>query len=408
MTTIFCNIVVEEIAAGNRPLGTLNARGYKNLREKFFTQTGKNYTQKQLKNRWDNLKTLYGFWKSLWSDSGLGRHPVLGIPTASDTWWETNTKGHLRREKKAFRYAPPPCLKQWEIMFEKSHVSGQSACIPGEEGGGDSVPNEEERDDDPIQEIGSEQFTPTSSTRTVLKRKVTCDSPRKISPRKKGKNPMMSSASDESSDDEYSKLLEIAVGQQKKMTRLINAANMFDIIKPKDPEFSIVHPKLQEHRFSPHFHGAIGAIDGTHIPVVVPSTEQITHFGRYRCTTQNVLAVCDFDMRFTFVVAGWPGSVHDTRVFNEALQKYADKFPFPPEGKYYLVDSGYPNRKGFLSPYKGEKYHLPEFRQGPEPRDFVPSVAQATSSQPQAHGHEESDMNAFRDSIADALMAMRE
>jgi hypothetical protein len=30
-------------------------------------------------------------------------------------------------------------------------------------------------------------------------------------------------------------------------------------------------------------------------------------------------------------------------------------------GKYYLVDSGYANKKGFLSPYKGEKYHLPEF-----------------------------------------------
>jgi len=29
-----------------------------------------------------------------------------------------------------------------------------------------------------------------------------------------------------------------------------------------------------------------------------------------------------------------PGSVHDTRVFNEALQKYANKFPFPPEGTY--------------------------------------------------------------------------
>jgi hypothetical protein len=74
------------------------------------------------------------------------------------------------------------------------------------------------------------------------------------------------------------------------------------------------------------------------------------------------------------------------RVFNEALVKYADKFHFPPEGKkipnynficdlnyiidnicnicvgnYYLVDSGYPNKNGFLSPYKGEKYHLPEF-----------------------------------------------
>jgi hypothetical protein len=30
-------------------------------------------------------------------------------------------------------------------------------------------------------------------------------------------------------------------------------------------------------------------------------------------------------------------------------------------GKYYLVDSGYPNRKGFLSPYEGETYHLSEF-----------------------------------------------
>ncbi|KAG8055420.1 hypothetical protein GUJ93_ZPchr0001g29631 [Zizania palustris] len=41
--------------------------------------------------------------------------------------------------------------------------------------------------------------------------------------------------------------------------------------------------------------------------------------------------------------------------------------------------------------------------------DFVPSVGQATSTQPQVHGHdEESDMNVFRDSIADALMSMRE
>jgi hypothetical protein len=31
-------------------------------------------------------------------------------------------------------------------------------------------------------------------------------------------------------------------------------------------------------------------------------------------------------------------------------------------GKYYLVDSGYPNRTGYLAPYKGSTYHLPEFR----------------------------------------------
>src|SRR6266498_1933685 len=37
-------------------------------------------------------------------------------------------------------------------------------------------------------------------------------------------------------------------------------------------------------------------------------------------------------------------------------------------GKFYLVDLGYPNRPGYLAPYKGTKYHLPEFRQGPRPR----------------------------------------
>jgi hypothetical protein len=48
-----------------------------------------------------------------------------------------------------------------------------------------------------------------------------------------------------------------------------------------------------------------------------------------------VLAAYDFDMRFTFVVAGSPGSVHVMRVFNEALVKYTDKFPFLQEGKKY-------------------------------------------------------------------------
>jgi hypothetical protein len=31
-------------------------------------------------------------------------------------------------------------------------------------------------------------------------------------------------------------------------------------------------------------------------------------------------------------------------------------------GKYYLIDAGYPLRIGYLTPYKGEKYHLPDFR----------------------------------------------
>lgn len=32
-------------------------------------------------------------------------------------------------------------------------------------------------------------------------------------------------------------------------------------------------------------------------------------------------------------------------------------------GKYYLVDARYTLRKGFLTPYKGQRCHLPDFRQ---------------------------------------------
>ena len=104
-----------------------------------------------------------------------------------------------------------------------------------------------------------------------------------------------------------------------------------DYIRPNDPTFTDVHPTLRKTKFWPHFNNAIGAIDGTHIPVIVPEEERIKHINRKNFTSQNVMAVCDFDMRFTFVVAGWPGSVHDTRVWVDAMVEY-NNYPHPPPG----------------------------------------------------------------------------
>ncbi|KAI5002717.1 hypothetical protein ZWY2020_027367 [Hordeum vulgare] len=59
--------------------------------------------------------------------------------------------------------------------------------------------------------------------------------------------------------------------------------------------------------------------------------------------------------------------MHDTSVLYHALEADKDVFPHPPEGKYYLVDAGYPNRPGYLSPYKGQRYHVPDFRRGVAP-----------------------------------------
>lgn len=68
--------------------------------------------------------------------------------------------------------------------------------------------------------------------------------------------------------------------------------------------------------------------------VMVPASKVVQYVGRHEYSTQNVLAICDFDVRFTFVVVGWLGSVHNMRVFNDAINKYGDKFPHPPPRKY--------------------------------------------------------------------------
>jgi len=44
-----------------------------------------------------------------------------------------------------------------------------------------------------------------------------------------------------------------------------------DIIKPLDPQFRTMHPRLRNPRFYPYFKDCIGGIDGTHVPCVVPN-----------------------------------------------------------------------------------------------------------------------------------------
>jgi hypothetical protein len=139
-------------------------------------------------------------------------------------------------------------------------------------------------------------------------------------------------------------------------------------LRPTNPNFPTVHKRIRnDKRAYPHFKDCIGALDGTHIRVSISPDEQVRYIGKTGIPTQNVLAVCDFDMRFTYVAAGQPGSYHDTSVLYHAFEVDEDHFPHPPEGKYYVVDAGYPNRPGYLAPYKGERYHLPEWHRGMEP-----------------------------------------
>ncbi|XP_039135853.1 putative nuclease HARBI1 [Dioscorea cayenensis subsp. rotundata] len=114
----------------------------------------------------------------------------------------------------------------------------------------------------------------------------------------------------------------------------------------------------------------VGAIDGTHIRVKVSSAEAPKYRGRKDYPTQNVLAACTFDLKFTYVLPGWEGTTSDSRIIKNALSR-----PYPLrilEGKYYLVDAGFMLRSGLITPYRGEQYHLKEYSRNPptNPREL--------------------------------------
>ncbi|XP_028550974.1 uncharacterized protein LOC110111771 [Dendrobium catenatum] len=133
-----------------------------------------------------------------------------------------------------------------------------------------------------------------------------------------------------------------------------------EIIAPGDKFFHDIPEKIiNDTRYMSYFKDCIGVIDGTHVDARIPVEEQAAYIGRYHSLTQNVIAACDFNMCFTFVSPGWEGSAHAVRIFKHAVMDPKYNFPAPPP-----VDAGYPLQRGYLRPYLGTRYHIPDFRRG--------------------------------------------
>jgi hypothetical protein len=111
------------------------------------------------------------------------------------------------------------------------------------------------------------------------------------------------------------------------------------------------------YRFFPYFKNCRGAIDCSHFDAYVPDGAVARYRDRKGSVSQNVLAVCDFSMKFTYVLSGWEGSAADSTVYNDALQK---GLSLPPD-KYFLADAGFPLCDTLLTPYRATRYHLREW-----------------------------------------------
>ena len=68
------------------------------------------------------------------------------------------------------------------------------------------------------------------------------------------------------------------------------------------------------------------------MPFMVGVGISIPYFGRKGYPTQNVMAACNFDMLFTFILPGWEGAAHDTHIFLDTIRKQSNNFPHPPPG----------------------------------------------------------------------------
>lgn len=67
------------------------------------------------------------------------------------------------------------------------------------------------------------------------------------------------------------------------------------------------------------FPNVLGCIDGTHVPIKTPCKDEHLFINRKNFHSINVQGVCDSDLRFTNLVAKWPGSSHDSFIWTDSV-----------------------------------------------------------------------------------------
>lgn len=100
---------------------------------------------------------------------------------------------------------------------------------------------------------------------------------------------------------------------------------------------------IQKFQMTAGMPGGIGCVDGSHIPIRGPGGNDAA---LYRCRkgyfSINMQGICDADLKFMNIIARWPGSEHDGRIFeNPPVFRILEQGNHP---GYLLGDSGHPCR----------------------------------------------------------------
>ncbi|XP_015376291.1 PREDICTED: putative nuclease HARBI1 [Diuraphis noxia] len=97
------------------------------------------------------------------------------------------------------------------------------------------------------------------------------------------------------------------------------------------------------------FPGAIGGIDCTHVPIKSPRGDNAEIYrNRKGWMSLNVQIVCGPKMQIFDIVCRWPGSVHDSRIYNNSRVKLL--IESNALAGHLIGDSGYPQSKFLYTP----------------------------------------------------------
>ena len=110
------------------------------------------------------------------------------------------------------------------------------------------------------------------------------------------------------------------------------------------------------------FPQCVGAIDGSHIPIIAPKENPVDYFNRNRYHSVILQALVDHEYMFLDIYVSWPGSVHDARVLaNSTLYNKCESGDLFPNWTVtmgntiiplvILGDPAYPLRSWLLKPF---------------------------------------------------------
>ncbi|XP_030550647.2 L10-interacting MYB domain-containing protein-like [Rhodamnia argentea] len=128
---LFVSLMVEQLKKGNRISCTFNKVGWKNIRTAFNNKIGIQYTQVQLRNKANKLRSQYVSFKKLLGQSGFGWDNVNKRVTIDNpSIWELYVEDNIEWTK--FKKDRFPSYPELCIVFGDTYTTGEQAIGSGQ------------------------------------------------------------------------------------------------------------------------------------------------------------------------------------------------------------------------------------------------------------------------------------